>query len=119
MDDLPDILDRVRQSGERFVIESGGKPIAMLSPVAAKPGVTGRELTDALRDVPRPDDQFADDLEAIQGTNRAPAVRKPGITWRELAEALQDTPWPDEDFAKDLEEIHASQLPARIPEWLD
>ena len=61
---LTDVLDRVR-GGERFVIECDCNEIAVLAPPVPQPGVTGRELADALRNVPRPDDTFAEDLEAI------------------------------------------------------
>jgi antitoxin (DNA-binding transcriptional repressor) of toxin-antitoxin stability system len=76
-DGLFDVLNRVHESGERFVIECEGKPVAALTPVVAKPGISGRDLADALRDVPRPDDQFADDLEAIH--NAQPQLGR--VTW--------------------------------------
>lgn len=64
-DVLPNVLERIRRRGERFVIECDGEPIATLLPMPATVGISGQELADAMRDVPRPDDEFADDLEAI------------------------------------------------------
>ena len=62
--DLSEILERVR-GGERFVIECDGAALAVLTSPLVVPAVTGRELAEALRNVPRPDDRFADDLKAI------------------------------------------------------
>ena len=63
---LSDVLNRVRYRGERFVVERNGQPVATLGP-AAIPGVrTLREAVARLKNVPRPDDKFADDLEEIQ-----------------------------------------------------
>ena len=72
---LPDILDRVRQRGERFVIAFEGEPIANLAPAAVEPGNTWRELTEALREIPWPDEDFAKDLEDIRAVQ--PPARIP------------------------------------------
>jgi antitoxin (DNA-binding transcriptional repressor) of toxin-antitoxin stability system len=66
-DNLSEILDRVR-GGERFAIECDGQVVAVLAPPTPHPEVTGRELADALRGIPRPDDAFADDLDEIHAT---------------------------------------------------
>lgn len=60
-----DILNRVHYRGERFVVERNGENIAALEPVGVKPGVTLGELIERLKDLPRPDDGFAEDLEAV------------------------------------------------------
>ena len=64
---LSDVLNRVRYRGEKFVIERNGEPIATLAP-AAPVGITMQELAALLADLPRPDEGFADDLEAIQAS---------------------------------------------------
>ena len=63
---LADVLDRVRGGGERFVVERDGETVAILAPPAPTPGITWGEFVALLRDLPRPDDGFADDLEEIQ-----------------------------------------------------
>lgn len=65
---LSDILNRVRYRGERFVIERNGELIASLAPAAPVSGITMRELAALLAELPRPDEGFADDLEAIQSS---------------------------------------------------
>lgn len=63
---LSDVLNRIRYRGERFLIERNGEPIATLAPTAESTGMTVGELFDLLRQLGAPDDEFADDLEAIQ-----------------------------------------------------
>lgn len=62
---LRDVLDRVRDCGEQFVVEHDGKPITMLGPVEEKKAMTWAEFVEQLRSIPKPDDKFADDLEEI------------------------------------------------------
>ena len=63
---LSDVLSRVRYRRERFVVERNGELVASLGPVDAAPGITVAELFERLRSISRPDERFADDLEAIQ-----------------------------------------------------
>ena len=63
---LSDVLNRVRYRGERFVVQRNGEPVATLAPAGPPPGITWAELMVQLRDLPRPDEGFTDDLEAIQ-----------------------------------------------------
>ena len=65
---LPDVLDRVKHKGERFIVECDGEPLADISPVEPAKSVTFAELFNLLSGLPRPDDKFADDLEAIQAS---------------------------------------------------
>jgi prevent-host-death family protein len=74
---LSDILNRVKYKGERFVIERNGEPVAVLQPCDQDKTMTFRELAELLRTLPRPDDRFADDLEAIQ----AEQSRTPPVEW--------------------------------------
>lgn len=62
---LTDVLDRVRERGERFVVERDGQRVATIGPVRTKAGVTGRELIERIGHLKMPGDGFADDLEAI------------------------------------------------------
>ncbi len=69
---LSDVLSRARYRGERFVVERGGETVAILEPPtgAVRP-ITLRELAERLRNM-RPDEGFADDLEAIQAEQSVP-----------------------------------------------
>ncbi len=78
---LDEVLDRASQ-GEEFAIERDGEVIAVIRPPApnAQLGITWGEFVAKYPDLPRPDDRFADDLEAI-------------LAEREL---ISDGPeWPD------------------------
>ncbi len=65
---LSDVLNRVRYRGERFLVQRGGEPVALLQPAEGVPGITLRDLVDRLRDVSIPDEGFAKDLEQIQSS---------------------------------------------------
>jgi len=54
---------------EQFVIEFEGKPGATLGPTEDA-GITWREFAVRYATLPRPDDAFADDLEAIHTSQR-------------------------------------------------
>jgi antitoxin (DNA-binding transcriptional repressor) of toxin-antitoxin stability system len=76
---LNDVLERVRR-GEQFAIERDGKVIASIIPPNLRPSITWGEFVSTYHMRPRPDDRFADDLEAI-------------LAEREM---LSDPPeWPD------------------------
>lgn len=62
---LSDVLDRVRDRGERFTVARDGEPVAALVPADA-PSITLRELASQMGDIPLPDDQFAEDIEAMR-----------------------------------------------------
>jgi antitoxin (DNA-binding transcriptional repressor) of toxin-antitoxin stability system len=71
---LPDIIERVHDQGESVVVERNGAPLVTISPPAAGPARSFEELADRFADVKWPDNEFADDLEAIQAEmNRLPA----------------------------------------------
>jgi antitoxin (DNA-binding transcriptional repressor) of toxin-antitoxin stability system len=75
---LADVLARVHQRGERFIVVQGQEAVAAIGP-ANLPGeeaarnVTLGEFLEALRRLPAPDSGFADDVEAIQA-NQPPAT---------------------------------------------
>lgn len=63
---LPDILNRVRDKGERFVVQRRGTSIATIAPVAGIPHVTVSDIIAKIGDLYMPGEGFADDLEAVQ-----------------------------------------------------
>jgi prevent-host-death family protein len=73
---LSDVLNRVRYRGEKFLIVRNGEPVAALVAVAPVSGdITMRELVALLKDLPSPDDRFADDLEAIHSSQHEVLVQ--------------------------------------------
>ena len=62
---LSDVLNRVRYRGEQFRIERAGEPVAVLAPAGPPARFTVNDFITLLARLPRPDDAFADDLEAI------------------------------------------------------
>lgn len=74
--DLSDVLDRVRYHGEQFRIERDGEPVALLGPTGGAALFTVGDFIALLDRLPRPDDEFAADLEEIhasQDVAEAPA----------------------------------------------
>lgn len=71
---LEDVLNRVKESGERFVVERDGKPVATIAPPIPPPGITLREIIARIGDLRMPGDGFADDLEAIQAAQPPASV---------------------------------------------
>ena len=67
---LSDVLSRVRYREEKFVIERNGETIALLSPLGPGRRTTMRQLVELLKDIPRPDDGFADDVEALRASQQ-------------------------------------------------
>ncbi len=70
---LEEVLDRVR-SGERFVVERAGEPVASIGPPTPTPSVTLRDVIDRVGDLEMPGDGFADDLEEVQAAQGVAAV---------------------------------------------
>ena len=59
---LNDLIGRVK-AGEEFVVEQAGEDVLRIGP--AKPRqMLGRDLIELLKRLPRPDDQFFDDVES-------------------------------------------------------
>jgi len=71
---LSDILNRARYKGEQFIIQRNGETVATLGP-ATKP-ITWREFVEWWVNN-RPDDKFADDLEAIHAEMNQPLTEPP------------------------------------------
>jgi antitoxin (DNA-binding transcriptional repressor) of toxin-antitoxin stability system len=57
-------MNRVRYWGESFVVERRGKPICEILP-AQPPKFTGRDLTDLLRSLPKPDEEYLALVESV------------------------------------------------------
>jgi hypothetical protein len=76
---LTEVLERAYR-GEQFHIERNGEVIATIIPPEGKTGITWGEFLATYHQRARPDDQFAQDLEAILAER----------------EVLKDVPeWPD------------------------
>ena len=62
---LSDILNRVKYKGERFEVQRNGETVALLGPRVPDKVVTFGDLVDLIRNGPRPDEEWAADMEAI------------------------------------------------------
>jgi antitoxin (DNA-binding transcriptional repressor) of toxin-antitoxin stability system len=71
---LSDILNRARYKGESFVIERNGEAVATIEP--ARRPIAWKEFVQWWANN-RPDDQFADDLEAIHAEMNRPLPEPP------------------------------------------
>jgi antitoxin (DNA-binding transcriptional repressor) of toxin-antitoxin stability system len=65
---LSDLLDRVRDERETFVILRGGEEAGRLTPTEPSRSLTLLGLIELLEEAGNPDPQFANDLEDIQAT---------------------------------------------------
>jgi len=72
---LSDVLNRVRYQHEEFLVERGGDPVAAIVPIGSASEVTFAEFLRLLTAAPRPDPDFADDLERIQNA-QPPALEE-------------------------------------------
>ena len=68
-----ELLKRVRDRGESFVIEEGGRPVCVLRPAEMKRR-TLAEAIELLRQGPMPDDGFAEDVRAYVAEVNKPVV---------------------------------------------
>ncbi len=71
---LSDIINRVVNRGEEFVVERGGDPVCKISPVGPR-RCTLADLKELFKKAPRPDDEYLEILEDI--TRNQPAVPEP------------------------------------------
>lgn len=70
-----DLLNRIRDHGEEFIVERGGEPVCEIIP--ARPVTrTVAELVRLLRSIPKPDDEYGDTLEDIT-THQSPLPLSP------------------------------------------
>lgn len=63
---LADILNLVRYRRERFVVERAGEAVAVIEPAGPAGDITLSRFISLWRHVPRPDEAFGNDLEALQ-----------------------------------------------------
>ena len=61
---LSEVLESVRDHGDRFVVELDGRPIADLAPRSAEAGITLGEFLDRLLELGDPDEEYAADVGA-------------------------------------------------------
>ena len=57
-----DILNRILYRAEEFVVERAGEPICRMTPAAPAKRLSLRDLADLLREIPRPDADYASDV---------------------------------------------------------
>lgn len=63
---LADVLNRVRFRRERFVVERAGEAVAVIKPPGPPRDITLSRFVSLLGQIPKPDESFGDDLEALQ-----------------------------------------------------
>ena len=64
--ELSEILNRVRYKGERYTVVRNGVVIASIGPASPPGSITFGELMGRLKELPWPDEDFAEDLKEIQ-----------------------------------------------------
>ena len=72
-----EILNRVAYKGETFIVERSGQVVCEIAPVRGKK-FTAKDFAEMIKSVPRPDDQYFDDVEEVI-KNRQPVAPSP---WR-------------------------------------
>jgi antitoxin (DNA-binding transcriptional repressor) of toxin-antitoxin stability system len=66
---LPEVLERVREHGERFEIEAEGRIVAVLDvPPPPPKRITWGEFLELWPTLPKPDEDYWKDLEAIHNS---------------------------------------------------
>jgi antitoxin (DNA-binding transcriptional repressor) of toxin-antitoxin stability system len=73
---LSEILSRVRDRGERFLVERDGETVATIGPVSPARITTWGEVVARLGDLEPPGEGFADDFEAIQASQPPAEIRE-------------------------------------------
>lgn len=61
---LSEVLERVRDHGDRFVVELDGRPIADIAPRPTDAGITLGEFLDRLLELGDSDEDYAADVRA-------------------------------------------------------
>jgi len=65
---LSDVLNRVRYKGESFVVVRSGEVVARLEPRPEHRRVTLGEFVEIIRNAPKPDEEFLEDLRRIRAS---------------------------------------------------
>jgi antitoxin (DNA-binding transcriptional repressor) of toxin-antitoxin stability system len=73
---LSDVLNRARYKGETFLVERNGEAVVTIRPAMPRP-VSLKEIAEKLKGLRWPDDDFADDLEAIHKEMNQPIPEPP------------------------------------------
>lgn len=68
VENLPEIIGRVRQHHERFIVRQGEDIIMLLEPPVQRKGITVDELVSRIGNLQMPGDGFGDVLEAIHAS---------------------------------------------------
>ena len=71
-----EILNRVAYKGESFIVERSGHPVCEIRPAAKRKEFTAADFAKMIKSVPRPDDQYFDDVEEVI-KNRQPVAPSP------------------------------------------
>ena len=68
-----DLLNRIRYRGEEFVVERAGEPVCRMTPAAPTKTLSLRDLASLLREIPKPDADYASDVRrAARSQGRPP-----------------------------------------------
>lgn len=68
-----DLLNRIRYRAEEFVVERAGEPVCRMTPAAPAKRLSLRDLASLLREIPKPDADFASDVRrATRSQGRLP-----------------------------------------------
>ena len=68
-----DVLNRIRYRSEEFVVERAGEPVCRMTPAAPAKRLSMRDLASLLREIPKPDADYASDVRrATRSQGRAP-----------------------------------------------
>ena len=68
-----DLLNRIRYRAEEFVVERAGEPVCRMTPATPVKRLSLRDLASLLREIPRPDADYASDVRhATRSQGRAP-----------------------------------------------
>jgi antitoxin (DNA-binding transcriptional repressor) of toxin-antitoxin stability system len=68
-----DLLNRIRYRAEEFVVERAGEPVCRMTPAAPAKRLTLRDLASLLREIPKPDADYASDVRrATRSQGRLP-----------------------------------------------
>jgi hypothetical protein len=73
-----ELLKRVRESGDSFVVEEGGQAVCTIRPADSAKMPTLHDFVEVLQNAPQPDEGFAKDVEAfVAQVNRPAAPESP------------------------------------------
>ena len=68
-----DLLNRIRYRAEEFIVERAGEPVCRMTPAGPTKRLTLRDLASLLREIPKPDADYASDVRrASRSQGRLP-----------------------------------------------